>query len=239
MNDRKEQLEQAGPIRVEVGSDGSYGIGWKTADWQDGDIVLSDSLRAEIAMHVKLGNSVIEETECKKLYVLVSCDGSLSTVIQNKPAAVFRNDQHAVEWTDYVIAYLNARLPLRLRTIASLLVEEAIAKAFEVHGIEKTDWKKLAEEHGAILARKIKESVGLHSGRVGLFKNKQEYLNLLAEAARASRSTGKRFTQGWVADFASTKFRSESAIDERMIRQWNKDFKVNWKYWTEKVNRSN
>jgi hypothetical protein len=39
MSDRKEQLEQAGPIRVEVGADGSYGIGWKSATRPDGDIL--------------------------------------------------------------------------------------------------------------------------------------------------------------------------------------------------------
>lgn len=239
MSDRKEQLEQAGPIRVEVGSDGSYGIGWKAADWQGGNILLSDSLRSEIVMQVSLGNCVIDNTECKKLHVLVSSDGSLSTVIQNKPAIVFRDDQHSLQWTDYVIAYLNAQLPLRLRTIASLMVSEAISKASEVYGIDKTDWKELAETHGKILEDKIKECYLVHSGPERLFKTKQEYLDFLAEAARASQASGKRFTQGWVADFASKKFGNERVIDERMIRQWNKDFKVNWKYWTDKVNRRN
>jgi hypothetical protein len=49
-------------------------------------------------------------------------------------------------------------------------------------------------------------------------------------------------TQEWVAKFASDKFSDsahERTIDERMVRQWNKDFQVNWKHWSDKVNRRN
>src|SRR6185436_13664532 len=94
----------------------------------------------------------------------------------------------------------------RLRTIASLTVEEAILKSFERHGMGETDWKKLAESHAAIVERKIKNSLGVHSGPERLFKTKQQYLNFLAEAARESRSTGKPFTQAWVAELANKKF---------------------------------
>jgi hypothetical protein len=239
MTNRKEQLEQAGPIRVEAGSDGSYGIGWKAAAWEGGNIVLSDSLRSEIEMRFTLGNCVIQETECKKVHVVVSCDGSLGTVIQTKPAVVFRDDQHSIQWTDYMIAHLNRYLPERLRTMALLTVREALAKSSEVHGIAETDWKQLAEAHGKIVEEKIKESLGVRSGPARLFETKQQYLNFLAEAARACRSAGKRFTQGWVADFATKKFGTDRVIDERMIRQWNKDFTVNWKHRTAQVNRRN
>jgi hypothetical protein len=240
VSDRKEELEGKGPIRVEVGSDGSYGIGWEAAAWPGGKILVTDdSVWSEVTMHVTLGECVIEETECTKLHILVSCDGSLSTVVQNKPAAAFRDIQHSMEWTDYMIAYLNSHLHQRLRLIASLTVEEAIAKASEIHGIAKTDWKKLAGAHAKILAEKIKRCVGVSSGRERLFKTKQEYVDFLADAARACRSAGARFTQKFVADFGSEKFTNERAIDERTVRQWNKEYKVNWKYWSDKVNRRN
>jgi len=239
MSDRKEQLEQAGPIRVEVGSDGSYGIGWKSATRPQGDVLLRDSTpRSELTMEIELGECLKGGAQHKRLWVRVSSDGAIGELHEDQTVTAFRDDEHAIEWAQYVIAYLNRYLPERLRRMALLTVSEAIAKSSEVHGIAETDWKKLAETHGKVVEEKIK-SLHVRSGPARLFETKQEYLNFLAEAARACRTAGKLFTQRWVADFASEKFSNERAIDERMIRQWNKDFKVNWKYWTNKVNRRN
>lgn len=240
MSDRKEQLEQAGPIRVEVGADGSYGIGWKSATQPEGNIVVPDSTpRSEITMEIELGESVKDGVQHKRLWVRISCDGAIGEHHDDQPVTAFRDDEHAIRWVHYMITYLNSSLHKRLRTAALLAVDEAIAKSSEIHGIAKVDWKALAESQGAIVERKIKESHGVHTGPKRLFETKQKYLNFLAEAARACRTDGKLFTQGWVADFARKKFSNESGVDERMVRQWNKDFTVNWKHWTAKVNRRN
>lgn len=240
MSNRKEQLEQAGPIRVEVGSDGSYGIGWKSATRPVGDILIPESTpRSELTMEIELGECVKDEAQHKRLWVRVSCDGAIGECYGDKPVTAFRDDEHAIRWVQYMIAYLNRYLPDRLRTMALLTVKEAIAKSSAANGIGETDWIELAETHGKIVADKIKESYGVHSGPKRVFETKQHYLNFLAEAARDCRAAGKLFTQGSVADFASKKFSNERGIDERMVRQWNKDFTVNWKHWTAKVNRRN
>ena len=239
---RKEQLEQTG-FHVEVGQDGSYGIGWKSVTRPEGDIVVPDNNpRSEITMEIELGDCVIDEVQHKRLWVSVSCDGALGELHEDQPLTAFRDDEHAIRWVQYMIAYLNRHLPERLRMMALLTVREGIAKSSEVHGIEETDWKKLAEAHGKIVEEKIKESLGVRTGPARLFETKQQYLNFLAEAARACRTAGERFTQECVAKFASDKFgdpNRERTIDVRMVRQWNKDFKVNWQHWTDKVNRRN
>ena len=240
MSDRKERLERAGPIRAEVGSDGSYGISWKSATRPDGGVLVPDRTpRSELTMQIELGECVTDAVEQKRLWVRVSCDGAIGERHEDQPVTAFQNDEHAIKWVQDMIGYLDRYLPERMRTMALLTVKEAIAKASEVHGIAETDWKILAESHADIVADKIKQTHGVHSGPARLFETKQQYLDFLGEAARACRAAGKRFTQEWVAEFASNKFNTEKPIDVRMIRQWNKDFTVNWKYWDKRVNRRN
>lgn len=237
---QKEQLEQAGPIRVEVGADGSYGIGWRFATRPEGDILVPDRTpHSELTMKIELGDCVVAGIQHKRLWVRVSCDGAIGDHKDDQPVTAFRDDEHAIRWVQYIIGYLDRYLPERLRTMALLTVGEAIAKSCDVHDIAETDWKEFADSQGAILAGKIKESLGVHSGPTRLFKTKQQYLNFLAEAARASRTAGERFTQEWVADFASKKFNTEKPIDDRMIRQWNEDWRVDWGWFAAKVNRRN
>lgn len=240
MSDRKGQLEQAGPIRVEIGPDGSYGIGWKSALRPEGDILMPDTApRSEITMEIELGDCVVAGIQKKRLWVRVSCDGAVGDCTHDLPLKAFRNDDHVIRWVQYMIAYLNRNLPDRLRTTALLTVVEAVAKSSEVHGIAETDWKELAEAQAAIVGQKIKDSHGVHSGPERLFKTKQQYLDFLAEAARANRAEGKPFTQDWLAGFASKKYRNARGTDERMVRQWNSDFHVNWNWFAAKVNRRN
>lgn len=239
MSDRKEQLEQAGPIRVEVGADGSYGIGWKSETRPEGEVLVPDKTpRSQLTMKIELGECVKDGVQHKRLWVRVSCDGAIGEHHDDEPASAFHDDEHAIRWVQYMITYLNRYLPERLRTMALLTVREAIAKSSKANGIAETDWKQLAEVHAEIVGRKIKQSLGVHSGPERLFETAQQYLNFLAEAARASRRDGERFTQGWVADFASKKFENP-AFDERTVRQWNKDYHVNWSYFSAKVNRRN
>jgi hypothetical protein len=240
MSDPKEKLEQAGPIRVEVQSDGGYGIGWKSATRPNRNVLVADfPPRSEITMQIELGESVKDEVECKRLWVRVSCDGAIGEHHDDQPVNTFHDDEHAIRWLDYMIRYLNRHLPERLRLMALLTVREAIAQSSEVQGVATTDWAELAETHGALVTEKIKQTHRVHKGPARLFETKQHYLNFLAEAARACRSAGARFTQKFVADFGSDKFSNERALDERAVRQWNKEYKVNWKYWSDKVNRRN
>jgi hypothetical protein len=191
-------------------------------------------------MEIELGESVNDGVQHKRLWGarLVRWRESAS-IRMISPRLAFRDDESAFSWVQYMITYLNRHLPDCLRTMALLTVGEAIAKSSEVHGIAETDWRELAESHAAIVGQKIKDSHGIHSGPERLFKTKQQYLDFLAEAARASRTAGKRFTQGWVAQFASKKYSDARGSDERTVRQWNDDYDVNWKYWSAKVNRRN
>jgi hypothetical protein len=224
MSNRKEQLERTGSLRV---------------DRPSGNILVPDNTpRSEITMEIVLGDCMIEGVQHKRLYVCISSDGSIAECKDDEPVTAFRDDEHAIRWVQQMIIYLNRHLPERLRTMTSLTVVEAIAKSSEAHGIAKTDWKELAERHARIVEHKLKESLRVHSGPTRFFKTKQQYLDFLAEAARASRTAGKRFTQGWVAELANKKFDTEG-VDERTVRQWNKDFQVNWEYWSAKVNRRN
>jgi hypothetical protein len=240
MSDRKEQLERTGPISVEVGADESYGIGWKSDIRPTENILVPDRTpRSEITMEIMLGDCVIEGVQHKRLYVCISSDGAIAECKDDEPVSAFRDDEHAIRWVQNMIAYLDRHLPERLRTMTSLTVVEAIAKSSEAHGIAKTDWKELAERHARIVELKIKESLGVHSGPARFFETKQQYLNFLADAARASRTAGKGFTQEWVAKFASKRFSYERPFDERTVRQWNEDYHVNWKQFAAKVNRRN
>jgi hypothetical protein len=240
MDDRKEQLEQAGPIRVEVGSDGSYRIGWKSATRPDGDIRVPETTpHSELTMKIELGECVRDRVQHKRLWVRVSCDGAIGECHEDQPVTAFRDDEHTIRWVQDMIAYLNCYLPDRLRTMALLTVREAIAKSSESHGFAEIDWKTLAKSHADIVAKKIKQTHVVRSGPDKLFKTKQQYLNFLAEAARTCKSRGERLTQEWAAGFASKKFSTEHAIDERMIRKWNKHYRVNWNWYADKVNRTN
>jgi hypothetical protein len=237
MSDREEQLEQAGPIRVEVGSDGSYGIGWKSEIRPTENILVPErSPRSELTMDIVLGDCVIEGVQHKRIYVRVSCDGSIAETKDDEPATAFRDDEHAIRWVQYMISYLDRHLPERLRTMAALTVEEAIAKSSEAHGIAETDWKELAKQHLNILKRKIKQSFRVRTGPAAFFETKQEYLNFLAESARASRVEGEPFTQEYVADYASRKFSKGRKTDVRQVREWNEKFTVNWEWFAKKVN---
>lgn len=100
MSDRKEQLEQAGPIRAE-GSDGSYGIGWKSATRPEGDVLKPDiTPRSELTMHIELGDCVIDEVRHKRLWVRVSCDGTIGECHDDQPVTRFPDDEHAIRWAD-------------------------------------------------------------------------------------------------------------------------------------------
>jgi hypothetical protein len=239
MSDRKERLEQAGPIRAEVGPDGSYGIRWKSTTRPDGDIVVPDSTpRSELTMQIELGECVRSGVQQKRLWVQVSCDGAIGEHHEDQPVTAFRNNEHAIRWVEYMTAHLNRHLPERLRTMALLTIYEAIAKSSEVHGLAEIDWKTLAEDHADIVAQKIKQTNGVHSGPDRLFKTKQQYLNFLAEAARTCKARGERLTQEWAAEFASGKFSTERAVDVRMIRKWNRHYRVDWNWYADKVNRT-
>jgi hypothetical protein len=119
MRDRKEQLEQAGPIRVEVGPDESYGIGWKSATRPEGDILVSETTpRSELTMEIELGEAVKDGVQHKRLWVRVSCDGAIGERHDDQPLTAFRDDEHSIRWVQDVMRYLNSYLPDRLRMMA-------------------------------------------------------------------------------------------------------------------------
>ena len=240
MSDRKEQLEQAGPIRVEVGQDGSYGIGWKSTIRPSCNVTVPDSTpRSEVTMEIEIGDCVRDGVLHKRLWVRVSCDGAIGEHEHHEQVAAFRNDEHAIRWVQDAIQYVNVYLPERLRTMALLTVREAVAKSSEAHGIAEIDWKTLAKTHGDRVAKKIKQAHVVRTGPEGLFKTKQQYLNFLAEAARTCKARGERLTQEWAAEFGSAKFSTERGMDERMIRHWNTYYGVDWNWYADKVNRRN
>jgi hypothetical protein len=240
MSDRKEQLEREGPIRAEGGADGSYGIGWKSSTRPDNNVLDPESTpRSELTTHIELGECVKDGVQHKRLWVRVSCDGAIGELHDDEPVTAFHDDEHAISWAHYMITYLNCYLPERLRTMALLTVREAIAKSSELHGLAEIDWKLLAESHGNIVAKKIKQTHVVRSGPDRLFKTKQQYLNFLEDAARTCKSRGERLTQEWAAEFANGKFSTERGIDERMIRKWNRYFRVDWNWYADKVNRTN
>jgi hypothetical protein len=107
MSDRKEQLEQTGPIRVEVGADGSYGIGWKSTTRPEGDILKPERTpRSEITMEIELGECSRDGVLHKRLWVRVSCDGAVGEHKHDEPVTAFRDDEHAIRWVRYMIEYL-------------------------------------------------------------------------------------------------------------------------------------
>jgi hypothetical protein len=117
VNDRKEQLERTGPIRVEVGSDGSYGIGWKSTTRPEGDILVPDSTpHSKITMEIELGDCSRDGVLHKRLWVRVSCDGAVGEHKNDQPVTAFRNEEHAIRWVQDTIQYINVYLPERLRT---------------------------------------------------------------------------------------------------------------------------
>lgn len=236
MSDRKEQLEREGPIRVEAGADQSYGIGWKSTTRPEGNILVPDSTpHSKITMEIELGDFSGDGVLHKRLWVRVSCDGAIGEHKHDQPVTAFRDNEHAIRWVQDAIQYINVYLPERLRTMALLTVREAIAKSSETHDIAKIDWKTLAKSHGDIVARKIKQAHVVRTGPEGFFKTKQQYLNFLAEAARTCKARGERLTQEWAAEFGSARFSPERTIDERMIRKWNRHYRVDWNWYADKV----
>lgn len=218
----------------------SYGIGLKSEARPEANVIVPDSTpRSEVTMEIEIGDCVVDGVQHKRVWVRVSCDGAIGEHKHDEPVTGFRDEEHAIRWVQDAIQYVNVYLPERLRMMALLTVREAIAKSSEANGIAEIDWKVLAKSHGDRVAKNIKQSHGVRSGPERLFKTKQEYLNFLAEAARASRSEGKEFTQESVAEFATKKFDKAEAVVDRMVRQWNEDFKVDWEYWLAKVNRRN
>jgi hypothetical protein len=186
-------------------------------------------------MAIEIGDCDRDGVLHKRFWVRVSCDGAIGGHQHDEPVTAFRNEEHAIRWAQDAIQYVNAYLPERLRTMALLTVREAIAKSSEAHGIAKIDWKTLAKSHGDRVAKKIKQAHVVRTGPEGLFKTKQQYLNFLAEAARTCKARGERLTQEWAAEFASAKFSTERAIDERMIRKWNRHYRVDWNWYADKV----
>lgn len=213
----------------------SYGIGLKSEARPQANVIVPDSTpRSEITMRIELGECVTEGIPHKRLWVRVSCDGAIGQLHEDQPVTAFRDDEHAIRWAQDAIQYVNVYLPERLRTLALLTVREAIAKSSEAHGIAEIDWKILAKSHGDRVAKTIKQAHAVRTGREGVFKTKQQYLNFLAEAARTCKARGERLTQEWVAEFGSAKFSTERAIDVRMVRKWNSHYRVDWNWYADK-----
>jgi hypothetical protein len=216
------------------------GIGVKSEARPEANVIVPDSTpRSELTMEIELGDCVVDGVQHKRLWVRVSCDGAIGQHKHDEPVTAFRDNEHSIRWVHDTIQYLNRYLPERLRTMALLTVREAIAKSSEAHGIAEIDWKTLAKSHADIVAKKVKRTHVVRSGPDGLFKTTQQYLNFLAEAARTCKARGERLTQEWAAEFASEKFSTERGIDERMIRKWNRYFRVDWNWYADKVNRTN
>ena len=176
MSDRKEQLEQVGPIRVEGGADQTYGIGSKSTTRAEGNVMVPESTpRSEVTMEIEIGDCVVEGVQHKRLWVRVSCDGAIGQHKHDEPVTAFRDNEHSIRWVHDTIQYLNRYLPERLRTMAILTVDEAITQSSELHGLAEIDWKILAESHANIVAKKIKQTHVVRSGPDRLFKTKQQY----------------------------------------------------------------
>lgn len=73
----------------------------------------------------------------------------------------------------------------------------------------------------------IKARLNIRTGPVPTFLDRDHYEDVLLEAISQLQSSGKAITQGSVAQqLAET--RSDSTIDDRMIRRWNTEYGVKW-----------
>lgn len=89
---------------------------------------------------------------------------------------------------------------------------------------------RLAEFYRADTAK----ALGIKMGRNSRFKDADHYHRMLFECIQEALENGemthsKQFTQEAAAERITKKLKAEVHLDVRIIRQWNKDYGVNWR----------
>lgn len=198
--------------------------------------------KPDIEVKFWLSNLEIKGQAHEELYCSVLCDGLSGEVIEPVPSDRFRDAEHVRQWVESIIQYLNFHLPHRLRTTLLLTMEEAIAKASQVHDLADCDERKLAAAHALIVEKQIKKALKVRPGPEGLFKSAYQYKKALLDAAKKLQARKEAITQEACAEEISTTYANallNHDVDQRQIRKWNDEFDINWKKFTAIQKRKN
>lgn len=77
------------------------------------------------------------------------------------------------------------------------------------------------------------QRLGIREGPKARFEHRSQYENVLKNAMQDLLSEGEEITQEAVAGKLTEE--SQDALDQRMIRRWNKEFGVNWKMFVKQI----
>ncbi len=144
---------------------------------------------------------------------------------------------------DWALLHVWQFLPEVLDAALRRLCEEGLLKyvqrqAAEVPGMRIPPLTEYAKRILEPEERGIKRRLGSKDGRNRFFINKTHYENTLDEAKKRVLASGHVVTQETVAEKHAQMRGDLSNCDSRMIRQWNKDFEVDWKFFSrEAANR--
>lgn len=144
-----------------------------------------------------------------------------------KPAIdnIFDNPQRATEVTKNAERLFNHELGWAISRAIQELVHEVLFRS----GVEfKDSPKDMADMLNSAHRKEIGEQLGVRPGPSRFFKDKDHYEGMLGDAAKLLQTRGKRITQMTVAEILAEMNNRFLSCDDRMIRQWNKEFRLDW-----------
>jgi hypothetical protein len=159
-------------------------------------------------------------------------DGIVETVSARFPPRGGARSQRK-QRTQSTVADLTAKASATERVFSEILrpaIERTILESIHLAlfkcnvGIEN-DPGKMINRIKVWHRREIAQGI-TKTGRRPFFKNRDHYLKTL-RSIKKKHGDGKRLTQGEVAeDIGASR---PDPVDERMVRQWNSDFGVDWR----------
>jgi hypothetical protein len=141
----------------------------------------------------------------KQRLATMAANAAVFHVLEFLPEKIDRSLEHLC-WEAF-IGFLKRRSVLRRVDLSLAQPVESIVRAEE---------------------KAIKARLNVRTGPVPAFLDRDHYENVLLEAIAQLQSSGEVITQGSVAQQLAES-RSDSTIDERMIRRWNAEYGVKWK----------
>jgi hypothetical protein len=157
-----------------------------------------------------------------------------------KPAidSIFDNPEKAAQITSEAEDLFNHELGWAISRAIQELVHEVLFRC----GVEfKESPKQMADLLGSAHRKEIGKQLGVRPGRSRLFRDKNHYESTLQAAKERLLARGQRVTQAAVAETLAEMSSRFLNCDDRMVRQWNKEFGFDWRRFAAQVssNRRN
>jgi hypothetical protein len=146
--------------------------------------------------------------------------------------AMFNDPQRARSLAKHAEALFAKDLGSAIQTALRLLIHRTMYRCGVPLGMENT--KLMADRLTEFFRTDTAKALGVKTGRTRRFRDADDYHRTLFQCMQEALENGeithsKEFTQEAAAGRITKKLKTEVQLDARIIRQWNKDYDVNWR----------